>query len=162
MTKRKTPVKHIVKAHKREGATVYSYNRGSGQNRSKHIAIPMIKISAGSDLYEAKEDTYGGYWTVIFKPDGHYLGRYSKSEAIKKAFEGNHNFLTTSPYVGLEISTYNSGGQLTRKNKIIATYENNPDLVTGTVQALLDNGSKVTMNRAYFDKKLSEQQSAMS
>ena len=40
MTKRKTPVKHIVKAHKREGATVYSYNRGHGQNHSEHLANP--------------------------------------------------------------------------------------------------------------------------
>lgn len=113
--------------------------------------------SPGSGLFEAKEDVYGGYWTVIFKPDGHYMGRYSKNEAIRRAAEKNHNFLTTSPYVGLEIGNYDADGKLVQKHKIIGVYENNPDLISGAIQALLDDGHEITMQREYFDKKLSEQ-----
>jgi hypothetical protein len=125
-----------------------------GSYSAKELHQKFLK-SGGSDLFEAKD--VGDYWTIIFKPDGRYMGRYSRNDAIQKADEKNTAFLTTSPFVGLEIASYNTDGKLARKNKVIAVDMTPEGLISGAVVALLDDGSQVTRDIAYFDKKLNEQ-----
>ena len=141
--------------HRGAGKRSTKTNFDDGGFTAKELNQKFMQ-SSGSDLFEAKD--VGDYWTIIFKPDGSYMGRYSKNEAMRQASEKNHNFMTSSPFVGLEIGVYDVDGKLTSKRKIVAM-GGSDDLKEGYITALMDDGSQITRELPYFEKLLFQKMS---
>jgi hypothetical protein len=90
---RKTPIKHIVKAHKREGKTVYSYNRGHGQNHSEHLADPTLERNA----YREEAMSYGRKEAKIFKKIQQIVFEKTGIQLKKRHIYGG-NYLSINNY----------------------------------------------------------------
>ena len=105
--KRKSPTRHTVKSHKREGSPVKSFTRGKGGNPTKHVVKEPRKVTRNSNLSKSEllillrvyeTDDYqkrGGNYPNHNKPDAIRIYEFKDGVRVILEFKNYSNFAET-------------------------------------------------------------------